>query len=157
MLRSLTLLPLVLLLACDGAEDTPPPSSGDPTQVTYAEALGVNLEAMERRESGLYVQDLVVGTGATAPSSGRTVVVHYTGWLADGTKFDSSRDRGNTFSFTIGRGDVIRGWDEGVPGMRVGGKRKLVIPANLGYGGSPRGSIPANSVLVFDVELISVP
>ncbi len=156
MLRSLTLLPLVLLLGC-GGEDTPASESGDPTKVTYAEALGVDLNAMERRSSGLYVQDLTVGTGDEAPSSGRTVVVHYIGWLANGTKFDSSRDRGNTFSFTVGRGEVIRGWDEGVPGMKVGGKRRLVLPSNLGYGSTPRSSIPANSVLVFDVELISVP
>jgi len=97
-----------------------------------------------------------VGSGTEAPTSGRSVVVHYTGWLPNGTKFDSSRDRGQTFTFVVGKGDVIRGWDEGVPGMKVGGKRKLVIPASLAYGSTARGSIPANSVLVFDVELISV-
>jgi len=160
MLRSLTLLPLMLLFGCGGGEEptTPPPpaSSGDPTQVTYAPALNVDLAAMQRRESGLYVQDLTVGSGTEAPASGRSVVVHYTGWLPNGTKFDSSRDRGNTFTFSIGKGEVIKGWDQGVPGMKVGGTRKLVIPSNLAYGTTPRGSIPANSVLVFDVELISV-
>ena len=158
MLRSLMLLPLVLLFGCGGGEEpTPPPtSSGNPEDQTYAPALDVDLSAMQRRSSGLYVQDLTVGSGTEAPTSGRSVVVHYTGWLPNGTKFDSSRDRGQTFTFVVGKGDVIRGWDEGVPGMKVGGKRKLVIPASLAYGSTARGSIPANSVLVFDVELISV-
>lgn len=158
MLRSLTLLPLVLLLACGGGEEpTPPPlPSGNPEDATYAPALNVDLSAMQRRTSGLYVQDLTVGAGAEAPTSGRSVVVHYTGWLTNGTKFDSSRDRGSTFTFIVGKGDVIKGWDEGVPGMKVGGKRKLVIPASLAYGPTARGSIPANSVLVFEVELISI-
>ncbi|HLL05739.1 MAG TPA: FKBP-type peptidyl-prolyl cis-trans isomerase [Myxococcaceae bacterium] len=158
MLRSLMLLPLVLLFGCGGGDEPTPPTapSGNPEDLTYAPALNVDLSAMQRRASGLYVQDLTVGTGAEAPTSGRSVVVHYTGWLANGTKFDSSRDRGQTFTFVVGKGDVIKGWDEGVPGMKVGGKRKLVIPASLAYGSTARGSIPANSVLVFDVELISI-
>jgi peptidylprolyl isomerase len=153
MLRSLTLFWLVLLLGCGGDSTS---FSGDPTQVTYAPELNVDLNAMERRPSGLYVQDLQVGTGTEA-TRGRSVTVHYTGWLPNGSKFDSSRDRAKAFSFTLGRGDVIAGWDEGLLGMKVGGQRKLVIPSNLGYGSQARGSIPANSVLVFDVELISVP
>jgi FKBP-type peptidyl-prolyl cis-trans isomerase FkpA len=159
MLRSLTLFSLVLLLGCDGSDDTTPPpdaATGNPEDVTYAEALGVDLTAMEKRPSGLYVKDLTVGTGNEAPTSGRSIVVHYTGWLPNGIKFDSSRDRNSTFTFAIGKGEVIKGWDEGVPGMKTGGKRKLVIPANLAYGSTDRGNIPANSVLVFDVELISV-
>src|SRR3712207_5673901 len=120
MLRSLTLCSLVLLLGCGSDSTTPPPtpSSGNPRDVTYASELGVNLDAMEERPSGLFVQDLTVGSGTEAPTSGRSVVVHYTGWLANGTKFDSSRDRGNTFTFAVGKGDVIKGWDEGVPGMK---------------------------------------
>jgi FKBP-type peptidyl-prolyl cis-trans isomerase len=106
--------------------------------------------------SGLQYQDLVVGSGAQA-QAGDTVSVHYTGWLQDGTKFDSSLDRGQPFEFTLGTGGVIKGWDEGVAGMQVGGKRKLVIPPELGYG--PNGYppvIPANAVLNFEVELLDV-
>ena len=108
--------------------------------------------------SGLKYQDMVVGSGAEA-TPGRRVSVHYTGWLqSDGTKFDSSVDRGTPFDFTLGRGEVIQGWDQGVAGMKVGGKRKLTIPANLGYGaqGTPGGPIPPNATLVFDVELLGV-
>ncbi|HTM58331.1 MAG TPA: FKBP-type peptidyl-prolyl cis-trans isomerase [Candidatus Udaeobacter sp.] len=107
--------------------------------------------------SGLKYQDLKVGDGAVA-ENGTTVSVHYTGWLTDGTKFDSSVDRGQPFSFHLGAGQVIRGWDEGVRGMRVGGKRKLTIPPDLGYGaaGTPGGPIPPNATLIFDVELKDV-
>ncbi|HQP36329.1 MAG TPA: FKBP-type peptidyl-prolyl cis-trans isomerase [Polyangiaceae bacterium] len=104
----------------------------------------------------LEAQDLVVGSGATA-AAGQRVSVHYTGWLTNGSKFDSSLDRGKPFQFTLGAGQVIKGWDQGVAGMRVGGKRKLTIPAELGYGA--RGFppvIPPNSTLVFEVELLGV-
>lgn len=104
--------------------------------------------------SGLQYEDIQVGSGAS-PRKGNQVVVHYTGTLTDGQKFDSSRDRGKPFSFTIGVGQVIPGWDEGVMSMKEGGRRKLTIPASLGYGsrGVP-GVIPPNATLVFDVELI---
>ena len=106
--------------------------------------------------SGLGIEDLVVGDGATA-SAGQRVSVHYTGWLENGTKFDSSKDRGEPFMFSLGRGEVIRGWDEGVSGMKVGGKRKLTIPAALGYGTRGAGGvIPPNATLVFDVELLGI-
>ena len=107
--------------------------------------------------SGLQYQDLVEGTGAQ-PEAGQQVVVHYTGWLeSNNQKFDSSLDRGQPFSFTIGRGQVIRGWDEGVASMKVGGKRRLTIPADLGYGARGAGGvIPPNATLVFDVELLDV-
>ncbi|HBC69291.1 MAG: FKBP-type peptidyl-prolyl cis-trans isomerase [Duodenibacillus sp.] len=106
--------------------------------------------------SDLKIEELKVGTGAEA-KAGDEVRVHYTGWLTDGTKFDSSVDRGQPFSFTLGVGMVIRGWDEGVAGMKVGGKRKLTIPAHLGYGARGAGRvIPPNATLVFEVELLGI-
>ncbi|MFZ6027709.1 MAG: FKBP-type peptidyl-prolyl cis-trans isomerase [Chloroflexota bacterium] len=107
-------------------------------------------------DSGLKYYDLAVGTGVT-PTVGQTVVVHYTGWLTDGTQFDSSLDRGQEFSFQLGTGSVIAGWDEGVASMKVGGKRQLVIPAALGYGESGAGgTIPPNATLIFEVELLEI-
>ena len=127
------------------AATTPPATSGSSAQeVTMP--------------SGLKYQDLTVGSGTEAVA-GKKVSVHYTGWLqSDNTKFDSSVDRGQPFEFQLGAGQVIRGWDEGVAGMKVGGKRKLIIPSELGYGstGTPGGPIPPNATLVFDVELLGV-
>lgn len=105
--------------------------------------------------SGLIIEELTVGNGAEAVA-GQYVSVHYTGWLTDGTKFDSSKDRGDPFEFPLGAGHVIKGWDEGVQGMKVGGARKLTIPANLGYGARGAGGvIPPNATLVFEVELLA--
>lgn len=107
-------------------------------------------------DSGLKYEDLATGDGDTA-QAGHTVTVHYTGWLEDGTKFDSSKDRNQPFQFALGAGRVIRGWDEGVAGMRVGGQRKLTIPSQLGYGAHGAGGvIPPNATLIFDVELLGV-
>ena len=106
--------------------------------------------------SGLTIEDITVGTGAAA-AAGQKVKVHYTGWLTNGTKFDSSKDRGDPFEFPLGGGRVIKGWDEGVQGMKIGGKRKLTIPPALGYGARGAGSvIPPNATLVFEVELLGV-
>jgi FKBP-type peptidyl-prolyl cis-trans isomerase len=104
---------------------------------------------------GLQYTDDQVGTGAVA-EPGKNVSVHYTGWLMNGTKFDSSRDRGQPFNFPLGAGRVIKGWDEGVAGMRVGGKRTLIIPPDLAYGSRATGPIPPNSTLKFEVELLDV-
>jgi len=106
-------------------------------------------------DSGLKYDDTVIGDGATAVK-GQTVSVHYTGWLTDGEKFDSSKDRNDPFQFQLGAGRVIRGWDEGVQGMKVGGTRVLTIPAAMGYGARGAGGvIPPNATLVFEVELLA--
>jgi FKBP-type peptidyl-prolyl cis-trans isomerase FkpA len=110
---------------------------------------------LEGPAGGLQYADAQVGSGAEA-AAGQRVTVHYTGWLTDGRQFDSSRDRGDPFRFNLGAGQVIRGWDEGVAGMRVGGRRTLVIPPDLGYGARGVGPIPPNATLVFAVELLDV-
>ncbi len=121
----------------------------------FAKELHVDTTAMTAAPSGLRYQDLAVGSGEPA-RAGSTVAVQYSGWLTDGRQFDSSRGHG-ALEFTIGNHEVIEGWDEGLTGMRVGGKRKLVIPPSLGYGaaGSPP-VIPPNATLVFDVELVGI-
>ena len=124
-------------------------------QTTFATALGVNLASMTKTATGLYYQDTPAGAGAAAVS-GNHVTVHYTGYLPNGTTIDTSIGK-TAFGFTLGAGSVIKGWDEGMVGMRVGGTRKLVIPAELAYGGAAVGPIPANSVLVFQIQLISIP
>lgn len=107
--------------------------------------------------SGLVYEDVEIGAGPEATGPGQTVSVHYTGWLPDGTKFDSSVDRGDPFGFPLGVGYVIPGWDEGVVGMKVGGKRKLTIPPNLGYGARGAGGvIPPHATLIFEVELLDI-
>ena len=132
--RWLSILILLTLAACGGGGDSATAPSGGGT---------------------LVVEDLVVGTGATA-AVGDTVTVNYVGTLTNGTKFDSSYDRGTPYVFQVGAGRVIAGWDQGVPGMKVGGKRRLTIPPSLGYGNQANGPIPANSTLVFDIDMVSI-
>jgi FKBP-type peptidyl-prolyl cis-trans isomerase len=129
--------------------------------LVLASTLGVGGSMAENKQevitpSGLKYIDQEVGTGDVA-TAGKTASVHYTGWLESGKKFDSSVDRGQPFSFPLGAGRVIKGWDEGVQGMKVGGKRKLTIPSDLGYGSRGAGGvIPPNATLIFDVELLGV-
>ena len=107
--------------------------------------------------SGLQYSDIKTGTGEVVTGRGQTVVVHYTGWLQDDTKFDSSRDRNDPFSFPVECGYVIPGWDEGVVGMQVGGIRRLVVPPELGYGAQGAGGvIPPNATLIFEIELLEI-
>lgn len=129
----------------------PQPISGDIERTSFDAALNVHLDSMTKRASGLYVQDMVVGTGGVA-TRGRTVVVRYVGWLPNAKQFDSGE-----LTVTLGTFKTIPAWEEGLLGMRVGGKRRLVVPPNLGYGSRGAGdAIPPNSVLVFDMELTAV-
>lgn len=120
-----------------------------------ADQVNVGDDTSAIGEAAVSKDDLVVGTGVDA-QNGDKLSVHYVGTLLDGTKFDSSIDRGTAFEFTLGSGQVIRGWDEAVLGMKVGGKRKLTIPPELAYGDTQVGEIPSNSTLVFEIELLSV-
>jgi peptidylprolyl isomerase len=145
-------IPLVLLAACLTGTDPGTPSN--PATETYAPSLGVNISQMTRISGALYIQDLVVGTGATA-ATGKAVSVTYTGWLVDGTQFDSNVGK-TPASFVLGTGQVIQGWELGLLGMRAGGKRRLVIGSDLAYGSSGYLDIRPNTTLVFDVQLLSV-
>lgn len=137
------------------AAELPTAPSTVAPQTLVAEAAPTGEKPMTTTESGLQYTDLVEGTGAT-PNIGDKVVVHYTGTLENGTKFDSSRDRNRPFEFQLGVGQVIKGWDEGVATMKVGGRRQLIIPPELGYGARGIGPIPPNSTLIFDVELLRI-
>lgn len=135
---------------------TPQPPTATPAIINQQEAsAGASMDNIIKTADGLQIQDQVVGTGKEV-KSGDTVTVNYLGTLENGTKFDSSYDRNTPFTTQIGVGQVIKGWDEGIVGMKVGGKRKLTIPSSLGYGSQATGSIPANSTLIFEVELLSV-
>jgi FKBP-type peptidyl-prolyl cis-trans isomerase len=149
MLKSACLIAVITFVATVvfAQGDSAKPDNKAPTKVTGPST---------KMPSGLEYWDIKVGTGPTA-SAGHTVKVHYTGWLTNGKKFDSSIDRGEPFSFELGGGQVIKGWDQGVAGMKVGGKRQLRIPPELAYGDrGAGGAVPPNATLIFDVELLGV-
>lgn len=142
----------ILISGCAKKQEAPVQASAPAQAAVPAAPKPQAVEATE-----LKVEDTKVGTGAIA-EAGKSVTVHYTGWLTNGTKFDSSKDHGQPFTFPLGGGQVIKGWDQGVAGMKVGGVRKLTIPSRLGYGadGAGGGLIPPNATLVFEVELLGV-
>ncbi len=154
-LTAAIMTPLVLAGCQEGAPDQSRVPPEYRVADRYHASLRVDLSEMQRRPTGLYIQDVVEGDGARA-DSGDVVTVHYTGWLPNGNSFDSSREGDEPFEFALGYGRVIDGWDQGVVGMKVGGQRRLVIPPALGYGESGMGPIPGSSTLVFDVELLDV-
>lgn len=146
-----TLIATLTLIACTSSESPTTPQVKTPT---VAPASTSN--APQTTASGLIIETLAAGSGPAA-KSGDNVSVHYTGWLTNGTKFDSSRDRNEPFNFRLGAGQVIPGWDEGVAGMQPGGKRRLTVPAQLAYGSRGAGGvIPPNAVLIFEVELLAI-
>jgi FKBP-type peptidyl-prolyl cis-trans isomerase FkpA len=154
----LAIIAAIVLTACKPAE-TPTTNQGASADAAPSTAAP---PAATPAITELQKTDVTVGTGAPI-ETGKEAVVHYTGWLYDpqapeqkGTKFDSSRDRGQPFSFMVGAGGVIKCWDEGVVGMQVGGQRRLIIPPDMGYGDRPQGPIPAGSTLLFDVELLAI-
>ena len=148
------LLAFVLLLAVAACASSKVSAPAIET-TTFAPALNVDLSSMTKTASGLYYRDSIVGSGTTA-SSRDSVRVNYIGWLTTGVQFDNSFQNGSPIAFSLGRGRVIAGWDEGIVNMRAGGWRKLVIPPSLGYGDRANPPIPANSILVFNVQLVSV-
>lgn len=147
-------LSALLLAGCRGPAE-PDDRWARPEDIQFAASLNINLDEMTRTASGLYIQDLEVGTGPAA-AVGDSVRVHYVGWLPDGTVFDSSRERGMPITFMLGVGIVIKGWDEGLLGMQAGGVRKLVIRPELAYGRRGRSPIPPLATLIFEVELLSI-
>jgi len=144
---------LVLTLAASSIAQTAKKAPAAPNTSAPAKVTGPGVKT----DSGLQYWDIRLGNGETAKEGSR-VRVHYTGWLPNGKKFDSSVDAGTPFDFRIGNGEVIKGWEEGITGMRVGGKRQLHIPPSLAYGadGTPDGSIPPNATLIFDIHLLAI-
>ena len=150
----LLLAALALLVACGGGSSGPgaPLPPADPARLTYAAELGIDLDQFRRTRSGLYIQDLSEGTGARANRTSR-VWIYYIGWLPDGTVFDA-QIQGDPFHFRLGGNEVIRGWNEGIVGMRVGGRRRLIVPPRLAYGSRGKGSVPPGATLIFEVQLV---
>jgi len=164
-MRTLPLLLLILAAACGEVRSSNalnslrapdlPELPVVPELIDYHPDLQIAIAEMKLMDSGLLFQDDSVGVGDSV-TVGSGVTVHYTGWFPDGVVFDTSRESGLPFSFVVGRGEVIEAWEEGLLGMRVGGRRKLVVPPALGYGEGGWGSIPGNAVLVFEIELLEL-
>ena len=160
----ITAVAVLVLVIAQFTTNSTPAAIASPTQPVQISMTPTNPETIANKPnseiittaSGLKYQEITIGTGA-APKQGNKVTVHYIGTLEDGTKFDSSRDRGTPFSFLLGAGRVIKGWDRGVAGMKVGGQRVLIIPAEMAYGTRGAGNvIPPNAALIFDVELLGL-
>jgi FKBP-type peptidyl-prolyl cis-trans isomerase len=147
-------LALFASLAVTGCSSPPKATTPEPTATEKPAEPPVAAEPMAE-VTELKTEDTKVGTGAEA-KTGDSVTVHYTGYLTDGKKFESSKDSGQPFTLTLGEGKVIPGWEQGIPGMKVGGIRRLTIPAELGYGAQGSGPIPPNATIVFDVELMAI-
>lgn len=150
-------LPALIFVTCVMTACATTPWQGtplDPAQVTFSEELGIDLSQMEQIEPGLYVLDAAEGVGAAADRTSR-VWIHYVVWLADGTVVDTSVG-GEPFHFRLGGSEVIKGWNQGIPGMKVGGRRWLVVRPGLAYGSSRSGKVPPNATLVFEVQLMNV-
>ena len=155
--RSATAAVLLLAAAGCGSAGTPFEAlARDPTEVTYAAALGVNLDEMTRSPTGLYYQTLREGRGTEVAAAGDSLQVDYTGWTRNGRRFDSSEGRGRPLEVVLGEGQVLPGFEEGLEGMRLGEQRLLVIPHELAYGSRRIGDIPPYAILVFRIELVGL-
>ena len=148
-MRHSFLIPGLVLLALAGCVDPT-----DIEHTTFATSLNIDLSTMTQTPTGLYYKDLVVGNGALVVN-GQTLAIHYVGNLPNGTQFDANNPPAMPFTFKLGAGEVIAGFDQGVAGMHVGGRRQMILPPNLGYGAQVVGSIPPNSILVFTVDVVS--
>ncbi|MCH7522932.1 MAG: FKBP-type peptidyl-prolyl cis-trans isomerase, partial [Chloroflexi bacterium] len=145
----------LILFVIEGDDGTPPLISATPVPASVDSGPPPVTNELIFTDTGLGVIEIETGRGET-PEAGQTLAVHYTGWLSDGTKFDSSLDGGTPFELALGAGQVIAGWDEGLATMKVGGKRRLIIPPELAYGEAGSPSIPPNSELTFDIELLEI-
>jgi FKBP-type peptidyl-prolyl cis-trans isomerase len=153
-ISSIAIALLVTTTACASASSGAAPATRPMESIPFASTLDVNLAKMTRTPAGVYYRDIEVGTGPVIRGK-EDLKVHYTGWLTNGVKFDSNTSDDQPLTVPLGRGRAIKGWDDGLVGMRVGGRRQLVIPPELGYGSNRAGVIPPDAVLVFDIRVVS--